>query len=91
MGQMIAYCFASGHIQFGTHVPDGAIGIASGDRKKVLENIGETAQLSRVNNETLLVPGMPEAPSQRDGLTALARYIQELGKRNEPGFRAMGA
>lgn len=91
MGQMIAYCFASGHIQFGTHVPDGAIGIASGDRKKVLDIIASSARLSRVDNQTLFVPGMPEAACQRDGLAALAQYIQRLGKQNEPGFRAMGA
>lgn len=91
MGQMTAYCHASGHIQFGTHVPDGCIGIASGERKKVLDIIGATARVSRFDNETLFVPGVSEAPSQRESLTALAQYIQWLGERNEPGFRAMGA
>lgn len=91
MGQMTAYCHANGLIQFGTDIPDGCIGIASGERKKVLETITATARLSRVDNETLFVPGIPEAANQREGLTALARYIQWLGERNEPGFRAMGA
>jgi hypothetical protein len=91
MGQMIAYCFATGLIQFGTHVPDDCIGIASGERKKVLDVIQGTARPSRADNETLFVPGVPEAANQREALTALAKYIQWLGERNEPGFRAMGA
>lgn len=86
-----AYCFGSGHIQFGPSIPDGAIGIAVGDREKVLDIIEVTARLSRHDNETLFVPGVPEAQTQREGLTALARYIQYLGQRNEPGFRALGA
>ncbi|WP_137971890.1 host nuclease inhibitor protein [Pseudomonas sp. F(2018)] len=87
----IAYCFASGHIQFGPSVPDGAIGIAKGEAQKVRDVIEVTARLSVYDNETLFVPGIPEAASQRDGMVALARYIQFLGERNGPGFRAMGA
>lgn len=91
MSKVIAYCFASGHIQFGADIPEGAIGIASGDDQKVRDTIEVTARLSRHDNETLFVPGVPEAASQREGLTALARYIQYLSERNGPGFRAMGA
>lgn len=90
MGKTIAYCFASGHIQFGSSVPDGAIGIATGEDQQVRDVIEVTARLSRHDNETLFVPGVPEAASQREGLVALARYIQYLGERNGPGFRALG-
>lgn len=87
---IIAYCFASGQIQFGSYVPEGAIAIAQGKEETVREVIEVTARLSRHDNETLFVPGVPEAFNQREGLTALARYIQYLGQRNQPGFRALG-
>lgn len=88
--QTTAYCFGSGNIQFGALVPEGAIALAVGNEDKVREIIGVTAQLSRQDNETLFVPGVADAPNQREGLTALARYIQWLGQRNQPGFRALG-
>ncbi|MCY1375716.1 hypothetical protein D9M69_631500 [compost metagenome] len=48
-----------------------------------------TARLA-YDNASLLVPGVPEAPNPRAAIAALARYIQWLGERNEPGFRALG-
>lgn len=87
---VIAYCWSGGLIQFGPSVPEGAIGIARGEESKVREVIETTARHAK-DNERLLVPGVPEAPNERAGLAALARYIQWLGERNGPGFRAMGA
>ncbi|HEY1029777.1 MAG TPA: hypothetical protein VGE28_19360 [Pseudomonas sp.] len=87
---IIAYCWAGGLIQFGPSVPDGAIGIARGEEAKVRDVIEATASHAK-DNERLLVPGVPEAANEREGLAALARYIQWLGERNSPGFRAMGA
>lgn len=87
---IIAYCWAGGLIQFGPSVPDGAIGIARGEEAKVRDVIEVTARHAK-DNERLLVPGVPEAANEREGLAALARYIQWLGERNGPGFRAMGA
>lgn len=86
-----AYCFASGHIDFGVTLPEGAIALALGEEKMVRDIIAGTAHLSRLDNETLFVPGVPEAQTQREGITAVARYIQWLGKSNQPGFRALGA
>lgn len=90
MSKVIAYCWAGGLIQFGPSVPDGAIGIARGEEAKVRQVIEATARLAK-DNERLLVPGVPEAKCEREGLAALARYIQCLGDQNGPGFRAMGA
>lgn len=90
MTTTIAYCWASGLIGFGPEVPEGAIGIARGKDQVVRDTIEVTARHA-YDNEMLLVPGVPEAPSQRDGLEALARYIQWLGERNCGDFRAMGA
>jgi hypothetical protein len=86
-----AYCFASGHIDLGNTLPEGAIALAQGEEKLVRDIITVTARLSRLNNVTLFVPGVPEAQSQREGITAVAHYIQRLGKDNQPGFRALGA
>lgn len=88
--KIIAYCWAGGLIQFGPSVPDGAIGIARGEEAKVRDVIEATARHAK-DNERLLVPGVPEAANEREGLAALARYIQWLGERNGDGFRAMGA
>lgn len=90
MSKIIAYCWSGGLIQFGPSVPDGAIGIARGEEAKVRQVIEATARLAK-DNERLLVPGVPEAKCEREGLAALARYIQCLGDQNAPGFRAMGA
>lgn len=86
-----AYCFASGQIEFGTEVPEGGISIAVGEEKKVREIVELHARLSRIDNKTLYVPGVPEAANQREGLTALARFIQWLARSNQSGFRALGA
>ena len=86
-----AYCFASGHIDFENTLPEGAIALAQGEEKLGRNVITVTARLSRLDNVTLFVPGVPEAQSQREGVTAVAHYIQLLGKYNQPGFRALGA
>lgn len=85
-----AYCFASGHIDFGVTLPEGAIALATGEEHTVREIITGNARLSRHDNETLFVPGVPEAENQREGITAVARFIQWLAKSNQAGFRALG-
>jgi hypothetical protein len=86
-----AYCFSSGHIGFGVTLPEGAIALATGEEKMVRDILIACARLSRLDNETLFVPGVPEAQSPHEGMTAVARFIQWLGKRNRSGFRASGA
>ncbi|MDE1909417.1 MAG: host nuclease inhibitor protein [Pseudomonas sp.] len=86
-----AYCFASGHIDFGVTLPEGAIALAVGEEKTVRDVVSVNARLSRVDNETLFVPGVPEAASQREGIAAVAHFIQRLALSNQAGFRALGA
>jgi len=76
----IAYCYASGHIGFGNHVPDGALEIARGPSKK-LHDVIEVMARHAYDNKTLLVPGIPEAPNQREGINALCRFVDEVEKR----------
>lgn len=86
-----AYCFASGHIDFGATLPEGAIALAVGEEKTVRDVVSVNARLSRVDNRTLFVPGVPEAAGQREGITAMAHFIQRLALSNQTGFRALGA
>lgn len=82
-----AYCWASGQIEFGTSTPAGAIAIASGKDHVVRKEIAGTARLA-YDNETLLVPGIPEADGeQRKASDALAAYLRWLKKRERKGFR----
>lgn len=71
---MRAYCFASGKIDFGRKVPDGAILIATGPAATLRSAIGPAARLAYDNN-TLLVPGVPEAENQQKAGDALAGWV----------------
>lgn len=75
---MKAYCFANGEIGFGRTVPDGAVIIASGPAKKLRERLSVLARHA-YDGETLLVPGVPEAPSQEEGMTALLAWCKWAG------------
>lgn len=71
---MHAYCFASGEIQFGRKVAEGAILIASGPAATLRSAIAPAARLA-YDNETLLVPGVPEAADQKAAGVALDRWV----------------
>lgn len=71
----IAYCYASGQIRFGNEVPDGALPLAVGPRRKVREFFGGVARHA-YDGRTLLVPGVPEAKGQRAKMTALRRFYK---------------
>lgn len=89
---MHAYCFASGHIEFGRSIPDGALPIARGPAKRLRDFIEPLARhgyqsqtidgrLAKVpGTDTLLVPGIPEAPNQSAALDALEQWLAWIGK-----------
>jgi len=72
----IAYCNASGVIGFAEGemptVPDGALVIATGS-KSTMGAIRACARLA-YDNKTYLVPGVPEAETQSDGIDALMKW-----------------
>ncbi len=74
MTDLQAYCFASGEIGFGPAVPDGALPIAYGPAADIDRAIAGTARLA-YDNETWLVPGIPEADNDDDRLSALKAFI----------------
>lgn len=83
---MIAYCYASGLIEFGAKLPDGALPIAHGPAKALREFIEAKARhgyksekiygrLTKIaGTDCLLVPGVPEAPNQTDAVDSLMAW-----------------
>ncbi|MBN0734682.1 host nuclease inhibitor protein, partial [Pseudomonas aeruginosa] len=65
MADTIAFCWASGLIEFGDQVPEGAIEIARGD-DQVVREILVTNSRHAYDNVSLLVPGVPEAANQTE-------------------------
>lgn len=72
---MRAYCYASGQIEFGRRVPDGALPIARGPSKK-LRAFVEVRARHAYDGVTLLVPGVPEARNEWVALKALQRWLK---------------
>lgn len=86
---MHAYCFANGAIGFGRRIPDGAVAVARGPAKAVRSLIAGSSLLAH-DNTTWLVPGVPEAPNQHAGMTALLKHLDWLRKRPIQGVTIGG-
>lgn len=73
---LIAWAWASGLIEFGSKLPDGALPIASSCNEKALTETVE--MLARhgygESKGKLLVPGIPEAEDQNAARIALTRF-----------------
>lgn len=74
----LAYCYASGHLEFGARCKKGALPIAyvTEDDK---DQFTAHARLS-YDGKTWLVPGVPEAPDQIAGIDALERFRDRVIK-----------
>jgi len=84
---MRAYCFASGQIEFGRSIPDGALPIAVGPSQKLrdfIEPVARHGYHTRLikgrptkipGTDSLLVPGIPEATDQERALDALHAWL----------------
>ncbi|HGW8460470.1 TPA: host nuclease inhibitor protein [Klebsiella pneumoniae] len=77
--KITAYAWASGLIEFGRTLPDGALPIITGEEKRVREIIEVRARHSRTN-EQMLVPGVPEANNQHDACDALIHFTEIVTK-----------
>ena len=73
MAKITAYAWASGLIEFGQTLPNGALPIITGEENRIRDLIDINARHSRSGNE-LLVPGVPEASNQHEGCKALMRF-----------------
>ncbi|ELU8839214.1 host nuclease inhibitor protein [Salmonella enterica] len=74
-----AYCWASGLIEFGYTLPEGALPIVTGSEKQVRDVVEVLA--CHAYNGDLLVPGIPEAASQDEGREALVRFSRVVCER----------
>jgi len=72
-----AYCWRSGLIEFGPKIPAGAIPITDIRGRQISRKSIEAG--ARLNyNHQLLVPGVPEADSDQEAMTALEKWIEWL-------------
>ena len=78
----VAYCWASGLIEFGESVPEGAIPMISGDDQKVRALMDAVARIA-YDNVTLLVPGVPEAGDDAAKYAALQKFLAWLRSRGD--------
>src|SRR5258708_39054448 len=90
MTTMIAFCYASGQICFGTQCPGGALPIAKGEHKTLMDFIGAVSRHA-YDGETLLVPGVPEAEDQRAGLDALVKFTAWISTRLPKGIETVNS
>ncbi|EEN2744569.1 host nuclease inhibitor protein [Salmonella enterica subsp. enterica serovar Enteritidis] len=74
-----AYCWASGLIEFGNTLPEGALHIVTGSEKKVRDVVEVLAR--HAYNGELLVPGIPEAESIDEYREALFRFSCKVRER----------
>ncbi|EHX3435556.1 host nuclease inhibitor protein [Salmonella enterica] len=74
-----AYCWASGLIEFGNTLPEGALPIVTGSEKQVRDVVEVLAR--HAYNGDLLVPGIPEAASQDEAREALVRFSRVVHER----------
>ncbi|EKL3944739.1 host nuclease inhibitor protein [Salmonella enterica] len=74
-----AYCWASGLIEFGNTLPEGALPIVTGNEKRVRDVVEVLAR--HAYNGDLLVPGIPEAASQNEAREALERFSRVIQER----------
>jgi hypothetical protein len=75
-----AYAYRSGHIGFGHEVPEGALPIGKLGPKLKCSTIEACARLSRTDNRTLFVPGVPEAESDDAALDAFEKWLTWVTK-----------
>lgn len=73
MATLYSYCYRSGEIEFGDHVPDGALPVLHGRPAHVRRTVSVRARLAH-DGETLLVPGVPEAVDDDAAIAAYQRF-----------------
>ncbi len=78
-----AYCASDGVIFYGTQTPAGLIEILRGPEALVRARLAVAARHG-YGADVLLVPGVPEAKSQRYGLLALQQWVRWFAKGDHP-------
>lgn len=83
MTPQIAWCWASGLIGIGNELPGaGAVEIARGPEYALKGQVSVHARHGYGDSKgKLLVPGVPEAKDQQEGLEALSQWLKQINKR----------
>lgn len=79
-----AYCWRSGEIEFASieaDIPDGAILFYKHTSKEKLHEAVSVCARHAYDEETLLVPGIPEAENDKQAIEALLRFRSLLEER----------
>ena len=75
-----AHCYRSGKIEVSEKEDlDGAIRVAQGAHDELIERLSGRARLA-YDNQTWLVPGLPEADTEKDAELALDNFCREMKK-----------
>lgn len=78
---MVAYVWASGLIEIGKEIPEGAIKIAHGPQSSLKAQLNTVARHGYGDSAgKLLLPGIPEAPDQEKAGDALEAFIAWAAK-----------
>lgn len=77
---MYLHCYRSGELVF-SRVPalDGAIPLCEGPKDELRDKLTAKARLA-YDGETWLVPGLPEARTETEAMSALERFQARLGQ-----------
>lgn len=75
---LIAWAWATGLIQLGTEIPDGALPIARSKNHHQLREVICVLARHGYTAGQLLVPGIPEAPDQQEALNALIKFTNRV-------------
>jgi hypothetical protein len=73
-----AYCWANGLIGFAKEVPNGALGIASGEEEQIRSVVAGLARLSYTGD--LLIPKMPEETDPTKSIDLLCQFSSMVRK-----------
>jgi len=88
---MIAYCFASGLIEFAHNLPDGGLPIAEGRAEPLRSFVSGVAEHSRYHRDALLVPRFTcdvyGQPRQHENLNALSDWLDWIGGHAPEGVK----
>lgn len=87
----VAWAWASGLIEFGAKEPRGALPIARGRRARLRAVVSDVARHAH-DGRSLLVPGVPEAPSRAAAVDALIYFQKQvIGRLHRPATKASAA
>ncbi|MCY1353399.1 hypothetical protein D9M69_397390 [compost metagenome] len=91
MAKTYAVCRINGLIELNDRHPgEGYYALAVGEQSVLYPVLMETADIADADTVALRVPATSDDASPRANLSAIARYIQALARRDVPGVRALG-